>query len=253
MTSVAVNRMLLEDTEIRGPETRASKSERTRQRLLDAAASVLAARGYAQTRLSDIVADVGLHPASIYYHFPSKDALVEAVLTNAVSTGRDVVSRSVAALPAPAAPLQQIVTAIHAHMRAVLEISDYVAAALRVVGEVPSEIRRAFAADQRHYMFYWDGLLKRAVEQGQIRRDADLRIVRVLLVNAMGGRIEWYTRHSSAGASKVADQIVRSFVAGLAQGRWRQRIVGRSVRDASLQAVEEGMASLRRESSKREH
>jgi AcrR family transcriptional regulator len=55
----------------------------TRDRLLEAAAEVFAARGYDGTRVSDIAAAAGVSNGAMYAHFSSKaDLLVEALRTH---------------------------------------------------------------------------------------------------------------------------------------------------------------------------
>ena len=56
----------------------------TKSRILDAAEVLFAERGLAGTAVRDIASEVGLNPASLYNHFPSKLALYEAVLERAV-------------------------------------------------------------------------------------------------------------------------------------------------------------------------
>jgi AcrR family transcriptional regulator len=52
----------------------------TPERILDAAEALFADRGFAGAAMRDIAAAVELTPASLYNHFPSKQALYEAVL-----------------------------------------------------------------------------------------------------------------------------------------------------------------------------
>lgn len=52
----------------------------TAARILDVAEELFAERGFAGTAIRDIATRVGLNPASLYNHFPSKQALYEAVL-----------------------------------------------------------------------------------------------------------------------------------------------------------------------------
>jgi AcrR family transcriptional regulator len=52
----------------------------TRARILDAAEHLFADRGFAGAAMRDIAASVELNPASLYNHFPGKQALYEAVL-----------------------------------------------------------------------------------------------------------------------------------------------------------------------------
>jgi AcrR family transcriptional regulator len=57
------------------------RTRRTRRRLLLAAATVFDAQGYRGAALSDILAVAGLTKGALYFHFRSKQALAEALLT----------------------------------------------------------------------------------------------------------------------------------------------------------------------------
>jgi len=59
-----------------------ARSERTRASILAAAETLFAERGFAETRLEDVAAAVGIRRASIVYYFADKPALYDAVLAN---------------------------------------------------------------------------------------------------------------------------------------------------------------------------
>jgi AcrR family transcriptional regulator len=65
---------------IGGASTRASKGERTRQRLLDLAVEAFATAGYQGTTVSAIARQAGLTPAAAYAYFPGKVELFEAAV-----------------------------------------------------------------------------------------------------------------------------------------------------------------------------
>ena len=56
--------------------------------ILDRAAALFARRGFAKTSVQDVADAVGLSKAGLLHHFPSKDALHEAVLAQADTLGR---------------------------------------------------------------------------------------------------------------------------------------------------------------------
>lgn len=66
-----------------------ARSERTRAAVLEAAEALFAERGFAETRLEDIAAAVGIRRASIVYYFPDKAALYDAVLADVFGAVRD--------------------------------------------------------------------------------------------------------------------------------------------------------------------
>ena len=77
----------------------ASPPAPTRDRILDAAEILFAERGLAGTAVRDIASEVGLNPASLYNHFPSKLALYEAVLERGVRPLLEVLHDTTAADP----------------------------------------------------------------------------------------------------------------------------------------------------------
>lgn len=59
-----------------------AKSARTRRRILDAAIGVLARDGYANLAISGVASAAGLSRAAMIYHFPTRRALVEALVNH---------------------------------------------------------------------------------------------------------------------------------------------------------------------------
>ncbi len=196
-----------------------TKSARTRQRILDAAAAVFREQGYAGARLSDIAERAGLQTASLYYHFDSRDELVAEILRLGVETAWDHVRDAVDALPPDAGALDRLAAAVRAHTLAVLELSDYASAQARIVGQVPRELRAAHLDDQRRYGAYWNDLLAAAVASGELRPGADLFVTRMLVLGALNWTAEWYAPGRGAAATDVADQAVALVLHGLAASR----------------------------------
>ncbi len=63
---------------------RASPSEKRRLRILEAAAYLFAEHGFSRTRVDQISERAGVSKGLVYVHFPSKEALFEAVLSLAI-------------------------------------------------------------------------------------------------------------------------------------------------------------------------
>lgn len=64
--------------------TSEERHEERRERLLDAATEVFAARGYAGTRVDDLVEHAGISRRTLYEHFDSVDAILTEVYERAV-------------------------------------------------------------------------------------------------------------------------------------------------------------------------
>jgi AcrR family transcriptional regulator len=196
-------------------ETRTRKSEETRARLLDAAATVFSDKGYAGARLADIAERAGMHTPGVYYYFPSKEDLVEEVLRVGVARARGYVQERVAALPDGTPALDRLRAAIEGHVLTVLEIGDYTSANIRIFGQVPDDVRARHLADQRAYGNVWRALLEDARAAGEIRADLDLGVIRMLILGALNWTAEWY-RPGPRTATEVAREATAMICDGLA-------------------------------------
>jgi AcrR family transcriptional regulator len=169
----------------KGSEDVGSKSARTRERILDAAAHVLSRKGYAGTRLSDVADQAEIQAPAIYYYFPSRDDLIEEVMWSGIAHMREHMARVMAALPPDADPLDRIDAAVEAHLRYALEISDYTTASIRNAGQVPEAIAVRHTAEASQYGDIWRKLLQDADNAGLLRPDLDPMAARMLVLGAL--------------------------------------------------------------------
>ena len=109
----------------------------TRKLILDAAAEVMCREGYAGTRLSDIADIAGIKTPAIYRHFPSKDGLVDEVMTVGHLRFIEHVTTVIEALPADSTPLDRVLAAVAGHLEVILAISNYAAASTRNMSQMP--------------------------------------------------------------------------------------------------------------------
>ena len=168
------------------------KSERTRQRILDAAACTFRDKGFAGTTLNDIADAARLRAGSIYYHFDSKERLLEMVLDIGVARVAAAVREADQALPPETSPTERIRHGIEAHLRSLLFHGEYTSATFRIFWQAPPEVRSRILARRREYSDYWRKLLHAARDAGEIHRDRDLSLARMFLFGALNWSVEWY-------------------------------------------------------------
>jgi len=80
-----------ERSRARGKRGSYAKTEATRTAILDAALEVFAQSGFRSGSLRDVAAKVGMSEAGMLYHFPSKSALLAAVLERRDEHAQDFV------------------------------------------------------------------------------------------------------------------------------------------------------------------
>lgn len=182
-----------------------SKSARTRQRILDAAANVLSRKGYAGTRLSEVADIAELQTPAIYYYFPSRDDLVEEVMWSGISGLKEEVATALADLPADTPPIERIMVAVETHLRHELEVSDYATASIRNSGQIPEKMRTRQKEEDAAYGKLWRELFNDAAAAGDLHSELHPVIAQMLVVGALNWAAEWWSR--SRGS---LDDVVRN-------------------------------------------
>jgi TetR/AcrR family transcriptional regulator, transcriptional repressor for nem operon len=69
-------------SELQGRPRLTPKGERTRARIVEAAARLIYERGVAGTTLDDVKTAAEVSGSQMYHYFPDKDELVQAVITH---------------------------------------------------------------------------------------------------------------------------------------------------------------------------
>ncbi|CAM3078375.1 TetR/AcrR family transcriptional regulator [Mycobacterium intermedium] len=166
---------------------------------------MLSERGYAGLRLSDVGAVAQLQAPAIYYHFPSRDDLIEEVMWAGIADMREHVRKVLDALPDGTGPLDRLLVAAEAHLRHELEISDYTTAAIRNAGQVPHSIRKRQIVEEERYGEVWRRLINDVARAGLLRPELDLYIAQMLVLGALNWAVEWWSPRRGSIEAVVAN------------------------------------------------
>lgn len=177
--------------QVSAEELTASKSELTRRRLLEATADLLAERGFAGTRLSDIADRAECRAPAVYYYFESREALVEEVMFLGISQIRVAVKERLDAARHED-PMTRLDLAIEEHLRFLLTGASFAKASLRNAAQIPPELRKRQLAEMTRYGNMWRKLVRDAAQAGYLRPGTDERIARMLILGAITWTVEWW-------------------------------------------------------------
>jgi len=139
-------------------------AQRNRERLLEVAKEAFTRFG-ANASLDDIAKQAGVGAGTLYRHFPTREALIEAVYRTEV----DKIAAAEAELSAELPPVE----ALRAWM---LLFIDYIAAKQLIVPALNTLVggpAKVFEASRSRIRGAIDALVKRAIESGDIRKDLE--------------------------------------------------------------------------------
>jgi AcrR family transcriptional regulator len=197
------------------PAEEPGKAEATRQSILEAAARIFRRDGYSAARLTDIAAEIGMKAGSLYYHFGSREALVEAVMEIGTRRTHQAVLDAVAALPPDAGALARLEAATRRHLIMVLAQEDIASATIKLIWQAPAAVREKVLVEQRAYGDLWRALLEDARSAGAIRPDLDLSVTRMAIMGALNWAADWY-HPGRLTPEDVAHDIAALVIGGLA-------------------------------------
>lgn len=183
------------------PEARGGESRR--QAVLEIAAAMFAARGYAGTSIRSITAAVGMLPGSIYYHFRSKEDLLLAVYREGVARFEAALETALA--EASTDPWVALEAACAAHLSILLKGGDYA----RIVGPefvrfFPPAIIPMLNAERDRYELHFEKLIAAL----PLHPETDRWLFKVALFGSLNWSQTWYR----TGPYAPAD-IARGFIA----------------------------------------
>lgn len=150
----------------------------TSRRLIEAAIEAFAERGYHATTTRDIATRVGMSPAALYVHFPSKVALLAQISRLGHEAAADLVDRAIAGAPDPVARLRAVASSFaawHAEHHRVARIVQNELAAL------PDDDRQAVRQLRQRIERRVEDQLHEGVAAGVMRVDDTRAVARAVL------------------------------------------------------------------------
>jgi len=139
-------------------------AQRNRERILQVAKEAFTRSG-ANTSLDDVAKEAGVGAGTLYRHFPTRDALLEAVYRTEVEKLAAAEQKFAEAMP----PIE----ALRAWM---LLFVDYIATKQIIAPALNTLVggsSKLFEASRAQVQGAIDALVKRAIKRGDIRRDLD--------------------------------------------------------------------------------
>ncbi len=193
-----------------------------RERILDSSAQLFAERGYAETSLRVIAADIDMKAGSLYYHFASKDELFVSVLERGIELMTDrfelvELERSSTFDAGSSADLSAVGQRdrLLAHVRGHLEVLHghyrYTALHITTFRTAPESVRSAVVPLRDAYESKWTRLLTEMLPD---RSKQEIGILRLVLFGAMNSSIEWFDA-GRGNLDQFANVVTDQFLVGV--------------------------------------
>jgi len=193
------------------PNKNVARGEATRAQLIAIATRMFAGRGYENTSIGAVLREAGVSRGSLYHHFPSKEALFEAVAEDVETS---VGARTVAAADGITEP----VGALRAGFLAWIRLAGDPVVRRILLIDAPSVLgwERWRAMEERHALGLIRLVLQAVAEEGRLRPELVGTLAHVLLASVnevalLVARSDDQEAAMEAGADAIDEMLRRLF------------------------------------------
>ncbi|MGI5488499.1 TetR/AcrR family transcriptional regulator [Microtetraspora malaysiensis] len=183
-----------------------------RAELLATAAEVFASRGYAATTVREIADAAGILGGSLYYHFDSKESIVDEILSTFLddlwARYDEVLAVGLGARETMERLVEESFRAIDRHRAAVVIYQNE--SRHLSEGERFAYLRESWDRFER----MWGELLDRGIKENAFRPDLDVPLVYRFLRDTVWVAASWYR----PGGRLAADEIARRYLSMVLEG-----------------------------------
>ncbi|MCC6779961.1 MAG: TetR family transcriptional regulator [Hyphomicrobiales bacterium] len=191
--------------------SRRSSPRRRAPDIIEAAARVLAERGFHGATTQDIADVLGIRQASLYYYFPSKEAALEQVCLHGVG---DFFAAAKAIAAGPGTAADKLASLIRSHLSPLTDRADFVRVFLNERQHLPSESRRRIGKLSRGLERVLEDVLREGVRRGEFRSDLDTRLAMLGIFGMANAVASWY-RHEEAPVERIIAELSRLVLEGV--------------------------------------
>ncbi len=210
-------------TDERPPAVAGSGPRKTHRRspeIIDAAASVFAARGYHGATTQDIADVLGIRQASLYYYLPSKEVALEIVCSRGVE---DFFKAARAIAAGPGTATEKLTSLLRAHISPILDHGDFVKVFLTQRQFLPRESRRRVGKWSRAIERLFESVIRDGVRNGEFRSEVDARLATLAILGMANAVAGWYGKEK-ASIERIGNEFATVIFRGLAtSGGGRRR------------------------------
>jgi AcrR family transcriptional regulator len=179
-----------------------------RTELLRVCARLFREKGFDGTTIRDISGAAGMHSGSPFYHFPSKQEMLLAVMERGLAEG---LRKSEAVLAEPLPPEEKFRRLVRVHLGTILEDgNDFIPVLLYDWRSLTPANRRRVIALKDRYDELWQRMLDELADAGRLAGDA--RLARLLVLGAVNWSAQWYRAAGRLSLDEIAAQTARLLV-----------------------------------------
>ncbi|MFN3714461.1 MAG: TetR family transcriptional regulator [Alcanivoracaceae bacterium] len=183
-----------------------SVAQSDRDFVLRSAARLFREQGYDRTTVKEIAEACNMLPGSLHYRYQAKEDILVDLMRLGLEEASIAVSQSVEGVTEPA---EQLRRGINAHLQMLVSGSDMVYVLLFEWRSLRGGARREMIKLRDRYESLWAAMLQLLAEQGVIRKDVDLELLRLIGLGALNWVATWFREEGRYSLEDIGDFVWR--------------------------------------------
>ena len=188
--------------------------------VLSSAARLFREQGYDRTTVKEIAEACNMLPGSLHYRYQAKEDILVDLMRLGLEQASIAVTQAVAGATKPA---EQLRRGINAHLQLLVSGSDMVYVLLFEWRSLRGEARREMIKLRDRYESLWAAMLKLLAEQGVIRKDMDLELLRLIGLGALNWVATWFREEGRYSLEDIGDFVWRMIRSAVLEEREQRR------------------------------
>ncbi|HCT40581.1 MAG: TetR/AcrR family transcriptional regulator [Moraxellaceae bacterium] len=188
--------------------------------VLSSAARLFREQGYDRTTVKEIAEACNMLPGSLHYRYQAKEDILVDLMRLGLEQASIAVTQAVAGATEPA---EQLRRGINAHLQLLVSGSDMVYVLLFEWRSLRGEARREMIKLRDRYESLWAAMLKLLAEQGVIRKDMDLELLRLIGLGALNWVATWFREEGRYSLEDIGDFVWRMIRSAVLEEREQRR------------------------------
>ena len=184
------------------PKTAVARTGRASDRIRSAAIALFRERGYHGTSMRDLADAVRIEAASLYYHFPSKEALLYDLFDRTMDA---LLQGFELALASGSTPAERLRAAVHFHVMFHIERQDEAFISHSELRALSAQYQLRNTAKRDRYEKMLRALLAAGVKSGDFEI-ADLALASTAILMMCSGVSDWFGRRGRLKPETVVDR-----------------------------------------------
>lgn len=194
------------DETVEEAESRPNRHRSTlvRRAMLGAAAELFAERGFGGTNLRDVADALGMSRPGLYYHFPSKEKILEALIEEVTFSFASQLDRI--GIRQDQDPEEALRSVVRISTMWVLENPVMFRVLDRSEAEMPAELKAKHDVSKRAILEHLTKIIERGIEAGKFR-PIDAHVAALTIAGMRNWAAWWFKPEGRLHRHEVADTI----------------------------------------------